>query len=560
MSNLRVRQIQAKIMERFSPHIDMYGISDKDKEREVKIYSRCLAALSIQLATGCTSEEAGRSVWDGGDDNGIDAAYYNASENEVVIAQSKWIQSGSGEPEAKEVSTFIDGVNDLIENDIAAFGNRLEPKCAVISDALLQPGTTIRVVLVSTGSSTLAEHSTNKIEKCLEGINGKDTDAEDKVASFEAYGIEEVYKFLSNELTAGKTNINATILDWSRVSHPYDAYFGVIDGSQLKSWWMTFGKRIVAKNIRHALGNTDVNQQIKNTAEKSPEHFWYFNNGITLIADEVTKAPSAATSRSAGNFELKGASIVNGAQTVSTLSKIDDQEALGNSRISIRVISLKDAPNNFGQDVTRTNNLQNRIEGRDFVSNDAEQERIKSEMAMEDIVYQIHRSEEYVASSKSCDLIEVTTALACAHEDAALSVAVKTGIGRFYLDLSKSPYKAIFNKQTNGPRAFNAVRVLRIVDNWINAQRAKTEKRGYQWGALVHGNRAIAASVFKKLGTKYLEFPINSEPADLEKTVTAHCENVYRDMLEILNSDFPNKSLAVLFKSPANCKHLHDRI
>jgi len=157
------------------------------------------------------------------------------------------------------------------------------------------------------------------------------------------------------------------------------------DGLQLKEWWKKHGRGVVAKNIRHSLGGTEVNNQIKQTAVGSPEKFWYFNNGITLVADDAVKAPANASSRSAGVFSFKGASIVNGAQTVSSLGKIDGDASLGSVRVPIRVILLKTAPLGFGGDVARTNNFQNRIEPRDFVAQDPEQSRLRQEMAIEGI-------------------------------------------------------------------------------------------------------------------------------------------------------------------------------
>ncbi|HKN08594.1 MAG TPA: hypothetical protein VJ376_03805, partial [Pseudomonadota bacterium] len=94
----------------------------------------------------------------------------------------------------------------------------------------------------------------------------------------------------------------------------------------------------------------------------------------------------------------------------------------------------------FENEVTRTNNLQNRIEPRDFVAQDSEQRRIRQEMAIEGSDYQFVRSEEATPTATTCELIEVTTALACASGDSALAVQVKTGIGRFFNDLSKAPY------------------------------------------------------------------------------------------------------------------------
>jgi len=108
MSNLKVRQLQAKIRSMFEDGLDMYGISDHDKERDSKILTRCLAAFAVFSETGCSAIEASSAVWDGRDDNGIDAAFFDQAESQVVIVQSKWIHAGSGEPLAKVISNFAD--------------------------------------------------------------------------------------------------------------------------------------------------------------------------------------------------------------------------------------------------------------------------------------------------------------------------------------------------------------------------------------------------------------------------------------------------------------------
>ncbi|MBZ5629897.1 MAG: hypothetical protein LAO06_13640, partial [Acidobacteriia bacterium] len=112
MSSLKVNQIRAKLRSMFEPHLDLSDIGDTDAEREPKILSRCLAALAVCLQTGCTEKEAAAAVWDGGDDNGIDAAYFDTSASRVLFVQAKWISKGAGEPEAKEIGAFVKGVRD----------------------------------------------------------------------------------------------------------------------------------------------------------------------------------------------------------------------------------------------------------------------------------------------------------------------------------------------------------------------------------------------------------------------------------------------------------------
>ncbi|WP_315707220.1 MULTISPECIES: AIPR family protein [unclassified Bradyrhizobium] len=557
MSSLKVNQIKARLRTLFEPHLDLSDLSEKDTERDQKILTRCLAAFGVYAIAACSPEQAAAAVWDGSGDNGIDAAYFDQSDLCVVFVQSKWINKGSGEPEAKDLGPFINGVKDAIEQNQANFGARVQARLADILVRINTPGTSIHLALVTTGASTLAAPGQSLIDKLLKELNGEDPD---EIASSELMGLSEVYSRLANDPLQGNLTLDAQILDWSRVNSPYAAYFGLIDGLQLKTWWRKHGKGLVAANIRQSLGTTEVNNEIRQTAISAPEHFWYFNNGITLTADEALKAPANAASQSAGQFKFRGASIVNGAQTVSSLSKVDNDANLGKVRVPIRVILLKSTPAGFGNAVTRTNNLQNRIESRDFVAQDPQQRRIREEMAVEGIDYQFLRSEDVVATSTSCELIEVTTALACASGDPNLAVQVKTGIGRFFNDLAKPPYKAVFNPAVSGAHAFNATIVSRKIDDWIEKKKKTIAKKsGTRWGVLIHGNRILASVAFRKLGIQKLSQPIKDFGADLNtKVLEAICEDTYQEIVKSVDKKFPGKFLAVLFKNPSASKQVFD--
>lgn len=557
MSQLKVNQIRQRLLQMFEPHLALDDISKTDKERETKILSRCVAALGIYLKSGCSEQDAANAVWDGSDDNGIDAAFYDAAESRVLLVQSKWISKGSGEPDAADIGTFTKGVKDAIEQDRTDFHKRLHPKLNDIFLRLATPGTSVLMVLASTGSSDLASHGTSRIKKLLEELNGNDPEP---IANAEVMGLSEIYLSLANDQLSSNVTLDATILDWSYVATPHPAYFGVIDGLQLKNWWHRFGKRLVSSNIRHSLGATDVNTQIRQTALTSPETFWYFNNGITMIADTALKAPAGASSKSAGIFSFKGASIVNGAQTVSSLGKLVDDTKLGLVRVPFRVILLAGAPADLGQNVTRTNNLQNRIEPRDFVAQDQEQSRLRSEMAIENIDYQFVRSEDLTPTPTACELLEVTTALACASSDPTLSVQVKTGISRIFSDLKKAPYKTLFNPSVSGARAFNSTIVLRSIDIWIEEKKTSLSKKsGTDWGVLIHGNRTLAAAIFSYIPITKLEQPISTFSAStFSLNINAIAENVFLKMVAAIQLHYSSNFLAVLFKNPSMSKHVYE--
>lgn len=557
MSTLKVNQIRGKIQSMFESHLDVKDIGAHDSERDQKILSRCLAAFAVYLTSGCSEKEAAESVWDGADDNGIDAAFFDASEKRVIFVQSKWINKGSGEPETKDLSTFVKGVRDSIEQDSTNFHSRLQGRFSDISLRLANPGTSVEIVVISTGASTLARHGNAVLNDFVAELNGDDPDV---IASKSVIGLTEVYSGLANDLSQSNVEVDATILEWSYVPSPYPAYFGLIDGLSLKSWWKKHGKSLVSSNIRHSLGSTEVNSEIKNSASTSPQKFWYFNNGITLIANEAAKAPAGAASKSAGVFSFKGASIVNGAQTVSSLARVEEDEQLGKVRVPIRVILLKDAPEGFGSEVTRTNNLQNRVEPRDFVAQDPEQKRIRQEMAIEGIDYQFVRSDDAVPTATACELVEVTTALACATGESSHAVQIKTGIGRFFGDLKKPPYKTLFNPTTSGAKAFNATVLLREIERWIDKKKLSiSKKNGARWGVLVHGNRVLAAVVFKKIGIDKLSQPISDFQSELNSIeLGVACEDAHSKMVASIEKDYPGKFLAVLFKNPSMSKNVFD--
>jgi hypothetical protein len=180
-------------------------------------------------------------------------------------------------------------------------------------------------------------------------------------------------------------------------------------------------------------------------------------------------------------------------------------------------------------------------------------------MAIEGIDYQFVRSDESTSSPTACELLEVTTALACAAGDPNLAVQVKTGIGRFFADLKKTPYKTLFNPSLSGAKAFNATIANRAIEKWIEMKKKTAKRSGPAWGALVHGNRILSSVVFSKYGAAKLsqsikDFSTTFKYSDIEPL----CEDAYNKMVAGINTHYQGKFLAVLFKNPSISKHVFD--
>ncbi len=555
MSAIHLAQVANRIKDQFAEFIDRGDLSESDPEVDMKILSRCLAAHAVFMRSGCTEVDAARAVTDGGDDHGLDAIYFSPTTEKLFLVQSKWIRSGRGEPESGDVAKFCAGVRDLINLEKDRFNSKIQAKWDLVDKAVTSFGTRYELIIIYTGINTLAGPSTQLLDDLVDELN----DAE-PVVTFSALNQTRIYASLASGVSGDPIELEIALSNWGMTDSPHKAYYGAVTGAEVAQWWKDNGDNLFATNLRKMLGATEVNREIRATIDHRPEDFWYFNNGVTIVASTVTKSMVGGASREIGTFKVSDASVVNGAQTVSTIGKYTASgRNLEHVKIPLRIISLEHAGDQFGFEVTRANNRQNRIESRDFVAQDPDQLRLKTELALENINYNLARSESFDANDKAFDLAEATAALACLNPDSGLAVQAKREIGRFWADLSKAPYKTIFNPTVNGITVYRAVVVLREIEACLLSTIKGLGKRsGRDYGVLVHGNRLIESLVFAAIDARKVTdvsrpFDIAAEAPTIELNTTK--------MIGFLTSEverlFPGGFLATVFKNPAKSKQLY---
>ena len=112
MSVFQVTQVKGQLHRLFDTLID---VSDLPKgQQENSFLSRALAAYALVQLAGAEPAVAAAAVTDGFDDNGIDAIYHDPRDRRMFLIQSKWIHSGSSEPDLGDVNKFAAGVKDLL--------------------------------------------------------------------------------------------------------------------------------------------------------------------------------------------------------------------------------------------------------------------------------------------------------------------------------------------------------------------------------------------------------------------------------------------------------------
>jgi hypothetical protein len=172
------------------------------------------------------------------------------------------------------------------------------------------------------------------------------------------------------------------------------------------------GTTILERNVRGYLGiNNSVNKGIINTALNSPEHFYFFNNGISITCNNIDVKGSGKENP---NIILKKPQIINGAQTVNSLKHAFDMKVKELKKLKCKTpeddalqymdeihVLCKIMESNISQNsdfskyVTQYSNTQNKIKPTDFYSNRPEQEIIKEEMIKFGINYNIKRGKEF---------------------------------------------------------------------------------------------------------------------------------------------------------------------
>ncbi|MFQ1007657.1 AIPR family protein [Gilliamella apicola] len=561
MSIIHVNQIATKVKELFGDLIDTSDLNKTDSQYELKKLSRCLAAYAVFCIGGSSEIEAASSVIDGANDNGIDAIYYSPATKRMILVQSKWSIKGTGEPDNGDIRKFKDGVSDLVSLSFDRFNSKVEKMRNMVEAALTAFDTKFDIVLVHTGNKLLSEHNQRIMDDLVLELNDAGDGSSDDIVIFHQLNQARIHTSLAKGVEGEPIKLEVGLSQWGKIEDPYLAFFGIVSGDEVYEWYKLHGNKLFSKNIRQMLGSTDVNDEIKNTIENHPDKFWYYNNGITLIADKVKKSMAGGNAKDIGSFQLSNISVVNGAQTVSSIGVTSEskKEKLIKVRVPIKIISLENTEPNFGSYVTKNNNRQNRIENRDFVSLDDQQIRLRTELAIDGIEYCIVRSELFKPTESSFDLIEATTALACVSKQSSLAVQAKREIGKFYENLNKPIYKSIFNQETTGKFIFNSVMCLRAVEKLIKKNIKLLEsKSGRNYGILVHGNRMLALLTFSKLN-------INESAKSSNFMIDENkIEDAFNDSLNELDEQietyYQGKILSSLFKNFSICKNIYQNI
>lgn len=157
------------------------------KQHEENRLSRSLAAFAIANLANITPPQAAHSIINGGDDNGIDAVYFDRVNNRLWLIQAKV----GNAPNMGDNKKFCDGIRDLVYKRFQKFNSSFSRLQHDVEDALDRNGLKIVGCNIYLDGS-LGTHVVNDLNQLKEELNKFDARFQ-----WQDLNIENIYRWLT---------------------------------------------------------------------------------------------------------------------------------------------------------------------------------------------------------------------------------------------------------------------------------------------------------------------------------------------------------------------------
>ncbi|WP_115663668.1 AIPR family protein [Cupriavidus taiwanensis] len=462
-------------------------------DQEAKQLSRAFSAFVLHKLLDISPDVAAASVVDDFNDKGIDAIHYHAPTETLYLLQTKL--KASEQFRQDDALPFCEGIRLLLKPDFTAFNGNVQSRKAEIEGAL-DACCHIKLVVPYTGDG-VSQTASDALQALLDD---EDLDEERLVKQIDYYTATEIVRDLLAERAYRPVHTDIELQKCAKVENPRTTYYGIVRLADLVALHQTHGKALYERNIRYFLGSSrsDVNKAIKTTLHDNPASFFYLNNGVTAVCDDIQpkgKNPSNGLRK----LKVRSLSIINGAQTVASAAEFVRQNpgrGIDDAKVMLTLIKAS-ADSQFGKDVTKARNHQNPVQLANFASLDENQEKLRQEIAHLGFDY-YYRPEDLAAGTNAITLDEALRSLALQQNDPRFAVWLKSEPARL-ANPDSAEYQALFNDSLPGVALVNAVLCYRAIRALVVGYEQNAPARSQERLIYRHGNHAIAAVMMKRL-------------------------------------------------------------
>ncbi|CAJ4010801.1 abortive infection phage resistance protein [Burkholderia pseudomallei] len=548
------------------------GTGNAPAAQRSNFLSKAIAAFVLHEAAGATLDEAVAASIDGGNDHGIDSVFV-ATDQTIWLVQSKYKDSGTGEPELGEVSKFRDGITDLLQGRWDRFNDALRNRQAAITNALNSGICKVKVVLAYSGTAVSDDRRDifADLERAFNGTNPG-------FVRCHAYGLTTLHDLHLDGVSAQPIEAEIELKDFGHTQEPYRAFYGRVDAKRLAEMWAAHKDHLVDRNIRRFKGTTTVNAGLSETLRQEAQHFFYFNNGVTFLCDSIQEQHPRDPHRQIGKFRVRGLSIINGAQTVGAIAReplahYDAHPAV----VMVTFVSLENAPDGFGDRVTQSRNRQNAVDLEDFAALDERQATWQHTLRMAGITYLVKQGEDDPPPSPTCfSARELAPLLACTvttNDWQDYVVAAKADrkklFGRQGLVSATDPlcqsYERLFVDSLTARQMWRIVQIGRVVIEQVRARAsAESDPAGLPAGTLP-AREILSHGVWLVLHVIFIRRPLQSGPTlalteDERTAISLEVDVVSERLVSVVQSIQWNKLARSVFENKTDCRTVKGRL
>lgn len=258
-----LEKVATRLKEIFEPHIRLDDVQSKpEQERRNYFLTRALAALSLANEAGISPVEAGACITDGGDDDGIDAVFFDPNSLTLFFVQSKW-RSGSGGFTLPEFTRFRDGIESVLALEWTEQNKNLHRFRNQIEGALRNIETNVVAIIVHTSTHPIDRRINAKIEKFIIEQNKFNKD----FLSFKEINFSDIVGIARSKARSAEIDLSVALRSWGMLTSPYKAIYGAIAASDVASWYQLHGSKLFVENVRFVIDKSEVNDGIIDTAK-----------------------------------------------------------------------------------------------------------------------------------------------------------------------------------------------------------------------------------------------------------------------------------------------------
>ena len=341
-----------------------------------------LFALQLKFSIEDIQNVASESLTGGGDDKKCDLLYLDTEQQIAVIAQAYISKKNRSSAPANKAADLNTAVGWLLSRKIDDLPESLRGRALELREAINEGQ--VRQLHIwyvhNLPQSKNVQEELKTVSHTARSALESSFHIKDMPIFIEEIGSKRILELYDEaERTINVVDkINIMSHDAFEVTgEKWKALMTTVSGAWLHGLYKKYHVNLFSANVRDYLGSrasdSNINNGIKQSAEKAPGDFWVYNNGITALVNDYTLG---SRTRGGVKIEITGISIVNGAQTTGSIGSMEQQPD-SSIRLPIRLVKTNDS--SLVEKIVRFNNSQNKVQAADFRSTDSIQTRLRQE-------------------------------------------------------------------------------------------------------------------------------------------------------------------------------------